>query len=49
MSMRRFTRTIRIGQSDAATSKLDIRVQVAALHRVDGVIAEIEATANKFV
>ncbi len=34
---------------DPAVSKLDIRVEVAALLRVDGVIAEIEATANKFV
>jgi hypothetical protein len=39
----------RIRQSDPAANKLDIRVQVAALLRVDGVIAEIEATANKFV
>jgi type III restriction enzyme len=38
----------RISQSDAA-NKLDIRVEVAALLRVDGVIGDIEATANKFV
>jgi hypothetical protein len=34
---------------DPAASKLDIRVEVAALLRVDGVIAQIEAVANKFV
>jgi hypothetical protein len=39
----------RISQSDLVANKLDIRVEVAALLRVDGVIAEIEATANKFV
>jgi hypothetical protein len=39
----------RIGQSDPAVNKLDIRVEVAALLRVDGVIADIEATANRFV
>jgi len=41
--------TYRSLQSDLAANKLDIRVKVAALLRVDGVIAEIEATANKFV
>jgi hypothetical protein len=39
----------RMSQLDAAANKLDIRVEVAALLQVDGVIAEIEATANKFV
>lgn len=39
----------RIRQSDPAANRLDIRVEVAALLRVDGVIAEIEATASKFV
>jgi hypothetical protein len=39
----------RIGRSDPAVNKLDIRVEVAALLRVDGVISEIEATANRFV
>jgi hypothetical protein len=39
----------RIRHSDPAANKLDIRVEVAALLRVDGVVTEIEATANKFV
>ena len=39
----------RVRQSDPAANKLDIRVEVAALLRVNDVIAEIEATANKFV
>jgi type III restriction enzyme len=34
---------------DPGASKLDIRVEVAALLRADGVIAQIEAVANKFV
>jgi type III restriction enzyme len=39
----------RIQQSGANANKLDIRVEVAALLRVDCVVAEIEAAANKFV
>ena len=39
----------RIRQSDPAANKLDIRIEVAALLLVDGVIAEIETTASKFV
>jgi type III restriction enzyme len=39
----------RISQSDPKANKLDIRVEVAALVRVEGVIDEIEAAANKFV
>ena len=39
----------RIRQSDLAANKLDIRVEVAVLLRVDGVIAEIEAAASRFV
>jgi type III restriction enzyme len=34
---------------DAAANKLDIRVEVAALLLVDGVVAEVEAAATKFV
>jgi type III restriction enzyme len=39
----------RVSQSDPEANKLDIRIQVAALLRLDVVIAEIEATATKFV
>ena len=39
----------RVRQSPPTADKLDIRVEVAALLRVDGVIPEIEATATKFV
>ena len=39
----------RVGRSDPSVNKLDVRIEVAALLRVDGVIPEIEATANKFV
>lgn len=39
----------RVRKSDPAADKLDIRIEVAALFQVDGVIAEIEACANKFV
>ena len=39
----------RISQLDPVANKLDIRIEVAALLRIDGVITEIEATANKFV
>jgi len=35
--------------SDPEANKLEIRIEVAALLRVDGVIDEIEATATKFV
>jgi type III restriction enzyme len=35
--------------ADASANKLDIRIEVAALLQIDGVIAEIEAAANKFV
>jgi type III restriction enzyme len=38
-----------VRQADPTANKLDIRIEVAALFRVDGVVAEIEATANKFV
>jgi hypothetical protein len=39
----------RVQKAGPAANKLDIRVEVAALLRVDGVIAEIEAAATKFV
>ena len=39
----------RVSQAGPAVNKLDIRVEVAALLLVDGVTAEIEATATKFV
>jgi hypothetical protein len=39
----------RVTQGDASASKLDIRVEVAALIQIDGVIKEIEAAATKFV
>lgn len=39
----------RVSQSDPETNKLDIRIEVAALLLVDGVTAEIETTATKFV
>jgi hypothetical protein len=39
----------RIQQSDPAANKLDIRIEVAALLRLPGVIAEIEVAASKFV
>jgi hypothetical protein len=39
----------RVRQADPAANKLDTRVEVAALIRVDGVLAEIEAAATKFV
>jgi hypothetical protein len=39
----------RVRKADPAANKLDIRVEVAALLLVQGVIAEIEAAANKFV
>lgn len=39
----------RVRQADPAANKLDIRIEVAALLRVNGVIAEIETTATKFV
>ncbi len=39
----------RIQQAAPSASKLDIRTEVAALLQVDGVVAEIEATATKFV
>ncbi|MBE3065500.1 MAG: DEAD/DEAH box helicase family protein [Spirochaetes bacterium] len=39
----------RIGKSDSTANKLDVRVEVAALFLGDGVVAEIEATATKFV
>jgi type III restriction enzyme len=39
----------KVAMSDPTDAKLDIRVEVAALLGVDGVIAEIEAAANKFV
>jgi type III restriction enzyme len=39
----------RVGQSDSDANKLDIRIEVAALFLVDGVIDEIEATATRFV
>jgi type III restriction enzyme len=35
--------------ADPTTNRLDIRVEVAALLMVEGVLAEIEATATKFV
>lgn len=39
----------RVSESDPEANKLDIRIQVAALLRVDGVTEEIEASATKFV
>ena len=39
----------RVSQSGPDANKLDVRIEVAALLRVDGVVAEIEATANRFV
>jgi type III restriction enzyme len=39
----------RVSKSDPSANKLEIRIEVAALLHVDGVIAEIEATSNKFV
>jgi hypothetical protein len=39
----------RVSQSDPEADKLEIRIHVAALLRVDGVIDEIETTATKFV
>lgn len=39
----------RVSQSDPAASKLDIRIEVAALLQIDEVVAEIEAAAKKFV
>ena len=39
----------RVSQSGPDANKLDVRVEVAALLRVDGVVAEIEAVANRFV
>jgi len=39
----------KVRQASPSANKLDIRIEVAALLRVDGVIAEIEATATKFV
>lgn len=41
--------THRVSQSEPTDNKLDIRVEVAALLMIDGVVAEIEATANRFV
>ena len=39
----------RVDKCDPTANKLDIRIEVAALLHVDGVIAEINATANRFV
>jgi type III restriction enzyme len=39
----------RVARSDPAANRLDIRIEVAALFMVQGVTAEIEATATKFV
>ncbi len=39
----------RVSRSEPEANKLELRVDVAALLRVDGVIAEIEATADRFV
>ena len=39
----------RVSQSGPDANKLDVRIEGAALLRVDGVVAEIEATANRFV
>jgi hypothetical protein len=41
--------THRVRESDSDANKLEIRIQVAALLLIQGVIAEIEACANKFV
>lgn len=39
----------RVNQAGPSANKLDLRIEVAALLQVDGVTAEIEATANNFV
>lgn len=39
----------RVHKADPAANKLDIRIEVAAILRVDGVIEEIESAATKFV
>ncbi len=39
----------RVRQAESFADKLEIRIQVAALLRIPGVIADIEATANRFV
>ena len=39
----------RVSKADPSANKLEIRTQVAALLLVEGVMAEIEATANRFV
>ena len=39
----------RVRNLDPTINKLDVRIEVAAMLKVPGVIAEIEATANKFV
>lgn len=39
----------RVNQADPEADKLDIRIEIAALLMVDGVIAEIENTATRFV
>ena len=39
----------RAAKADPAASRLDLRVEVAALLRLDGVVAGVEAAATKFV
>lgn len=39
----------RAATADPADSRLDLRVEVAALLRLDGVVASVEATATEFV
>ncbi len=39
----------RVNQAGPAANKLDIRIEVAALLQIDGVTADIEATATRFV
>lgn len=39
----------RVAKADPSESRLDIRVEVAALLRLDGVVASVEAAATEFV
>jgi type III restriction enzyme len=39
----------RVNRSEPKTSRTEIRTEVAALFRVDGVVTELEATATQFV
>jgi type III restriction enzyme len=39
----------RVRRADSVANKLDIRIEVAALLRVNGIIGEVESSATKFV